>query len=141
MLEKLRGTQHQVVTGVTVLDASKSRHITCSMASGITLREITDAEIQKSIDSGVPFDKAGSYAVQDIELSPAKSWEGCYPNIVGLPLCRLLQMLGDLGLSLQFVHSKGKQTKDVTSRCTGECPFNPESIPDVGRGDIRRDGP
>ena len=97
MLRRLRGTIHHVCTGITVVDAATGRRLTDSMTSQITLREFSDAEIEASIATGTPRDKAGAYAVQDAELRPASTWEGCYHNIVGLPTCRLLQMLEDLG--------------------------------------------
>ena len=97
MLRRLRGTTHHVSTGLTVADAATGRALTTSMTSEITLRDFTDDEIEASIATGTPRDKAGAYAVQDTALNPASSWEGCYHNIVGLPTCRLLQMLDELG--------------------------------------------
>ena len=70
------------------------------MFSNITLRDLSDEEIDASIASGTPLDKAGAYAVQDADLRPAQSWDGCYSNIVGLPLCRLGEMLVELGYPL-----------------------------------------
>ena len=61
---------------------------------------LTDEEIEVSIASGTPLDKAGAYAVQDTELRPAQSWDGCYSNIVGLPMCRVVDMLRELGCEL-----------------------------------------
>ena len=123
MLIQLRGTRHQVVTGVTVIDAASGRTITDSMSSDITLRNLSGPEIDASIASGTPMDKAGAYAVQDQELSPAESWEGCYSNIVGLPLCRLVEMLDELGYTLPPVESL--ETLPVSARCTARCPFQP----------------
>ena len=100
MLRQLRGTRHQVTTGLTVLDAASGRRLTDSMTSYITLRDFTYEEIEESIASGTPLDKAGAYAVQDVALRPAESWEGCYSNIVGLPLCRVAEMLEELGCDL-----------------------------------------
>jgi MAF protein len=97
MLLQLRGTTHHVSTGLTVVDAASGRTLSDYMTSQITLRDITDEEIEHSIASGVPKDKAGAYAVQDTELRPAIDWQGCYNNIVGLPVCRLLEMLQELG--------------------------------------------
>ena len=97
MLHRLRGTTHEVYTGVTVVDAASGRRTTDWMASTITLRDLSDEEIERSVASGAPRDKAGAYAVQDTELRPASAWEGCYSNIVGLPVCRLLEMLAELG--------------------------------------------
>ena len=97
MLRRLRGTTHHVSTGLTVVNAATGASLTASMTSRITLREFSDEEIEGSIATGVPRDKAGAYAVQDTELRPASRWEGCYHNIVGLPTCLLLRLLRELG--------------------------------------------
>ena len=97
MLRRLRGTVHHVSTGLTVMNAATGRALTTSMTSEITLRHFSDAEIEASIATGTPRDKAGAYAVQDMAFNPASGWDGCYHNIVGLPTCRLLQMLQELG--------------------------------------------
>ena len=100
MLRQLRGTRHQVASGLTVVDAASGRYLSDSMTSNITLRDLSDREIDASIATGTPLDKAGAYAVQDTDLRPAQSWDGCYSNIVGLPLCRLGEMLAELGYPL-----------------------------------------
>ena len=97
MLRRLRGTTHHVSTGLTVVNAGTGQALTTSMTSEITLREFSDEEIETSIATGAPRDKAGAYAVQDTELRPASDWDGCYHNIVGLPTCLLLRLLGELG--------------------------------------------
>ena len=117
MLRRLRGTTHHVCTGVTVVNADTGRGVTSSMTSEITLREFTDEEIEASIATGTPRDKAGAYAVQDTEFCPASSWDGCYHNIVGLPTCRVLLMLGDLGWSAP----QGWQLPEVAA-CGPGCP-------------------
>ena len=124
MLRRLRGVRHKVVTGISVIDAAGDRAVTDCMASGVTLRDLSDAEIAASIDSGAPFDKAGAYAVQDRELRPAQSWEGCYSNIVGLPLCRLSEMLASLGFLLP-----PRDAMRVPGGCTLDCPFMPGEAP------------
>ncbi|MCH7712354.1 MAG: septum formation protein Maf [Chloroflexi bacterium] len=118
MLHRLSGTQHQVMTGLSVVNVATGDRQTDWMASGIKLRDLSDAEIDASIRSGTPFDKAGAYAVQDQELCPAEWWRGCYSNIVGLPLCRLLEMLEALGYPLP-----DREKLRAPSGCTGECPF------------------
>ena len=106
MLRELRGSRHQVITGVAVVDAASGRRVVDSLTSHVTLRQLTDAEIETSIASGTPLDKAGAYAVQDRALRPAESWEGCYYNIVGLPLSRLSGMLEALGCNLPAAAKK-----------------------------------
>jgi MAF protein len=100
MLEKLRGTDHQVMTGVTVVYVPSGRCLTDSVTSNVRLRHLSDAEIEASVASGTPLDKAGAYAIQDQELQPAAAMSGCYSNVVGLPLCRLVAMLRELGCPL-----------------------------------------
>jgi MAF protein len=118
MLRELRGTRHHVTTGVTVVDAASGRRLTETVTSQVTLRDFTDAEIDASIASGTPLDKAGAYAVQDQVLRPAQSWEGCYSNIVGLPVCRVLEMLEELGCELPAPRSSQPPVD-----CGSTCPF------------------
>jgi 23S rRNA (uracil1939-C5)-methyltransferase len=117
MLQQLSGTTHHVSTGITVVDAASGKTLSDAMTSQITLRELSEQEIEASIASGVPGDKAGAYAVQDTELRPASDWEGCYNNIVGLPVCRLLEMLQELGYQLPM----GWMVPDEIA-CGEDCP-------------------
>ncbi|MCI0788586.1 MAG: 23S rRNA (uracil(1939)-C(5))-methyltransferase RlmD [Chloroflexi bacterium] len=119
MLRQLSGTTHHVATGLTVIDAASGRTLSDAMTSQITLRELSDQEIEASIASGVPRDKAGAYAVQDTELRPAADWEGCYNNIVGLPICRLLEMLRELG----YRFPEGWSVPSAIA-CGEDCPVN-----------------
>ena len=127
MLRELRGTQHQVMTGVTVIDAASGQCLTQSMTSEIRLRNFSDAEIEESVASATPLDKAGAYAVQDQGLRPAESWQGCYSNIVGLPLCRLVEMLAGLGFPLPPPVSGGPLA--VAEGCGPECPLQQRRSP------------
>jgi 23S rRNA (uracil1939-C5)-methyltransferase len=129
MLRRLRGTTHHVFTGLTVVDAAAGRHLTGSMTSQITLRDFTDDEIEASIATGTPRDKAGAYAVQDTELRPASGWEGCHHNIVGLPTCRLLLMLAELGWSPEH-----GWTLPDTAACGPGCPNRPVVAAPSGEG-------
>ena len=126
MLRKLRGTQHQVTTGLTVINVATGRSLTDHMTADIQMRDFTDAEMEESIATGTPMDKAGAYAVQDQEFKPATIREGCYTNVVGLPLCRMLEMLEELGFS-----PRGEIQKSVGARCLGYCPLREgkETVP------------
>ena len=99
MLKELSGTDHRVVTGVTVIEVDTGRYITDALKTSVSMRALSDEEIRGSVDSGTPMDKAGAYAVQDSDLEPASGIEGCYTNVIGLPLCRLISMLDELGAS------------------------------------------
>lgn len=118
MLGELRGTRHQVVTGLTVMDAASGRWLTESLTGEVAMRDFTDAEMEASIASGVPMDKAGAYAIQDREFQPARLEAGCYSNVVGLPLCRLAAMLQELGYELP-----GELPAEMGAECRTDCPF------------------
>lgn len=120
MLRELRGTSHQVSTGITVIDAASGQAVTGSMTSDVVLRILSDEEIEASIATGTPMDKAGAYAVQDPELRPAESWLGCYSNIVGLPVCKLLEMLEEIGYSQQ--NNLADLKKAAADYCGPSCP-------------------
>ena len=122
MLRRLRGTTHHVSTGLTVVNAATGDSRTVSMTSEITLRDYTDEEIEASIATGTPRDKAGAYAVQDTGLRPASAWVGCYHNIIGLPTCLLLQLLEELG----YRWSDGWRIPD-SARCGPGCPSKSEA--------------
>ena len=118
MLLELRGTEHQVTTGLTVVNASTGQLVTDHMTAEIVMRDFTDEEMENSIASGTPMDKAGAYAVQDTVFRPATLQGGCYTNVVGLPLCRMMEMLRELGYL-----PPAELPAAVGSRCLGFCPF------------------
>ena len=97
MLRSLRGKQHRVVTGVAVLGPGEGRERVASQVSVVAMRHYSDEEIRTYVASGEPMDKAGAYAVQDTTFRPADGVEGCYTNVMGLPLCLLVDMLKEGG--------------------------------------------
>ena len=100
MLRSLRGQVHGVVTGVAVLDTATGACETSSRSSAVHLRNYTDEEMLAYIASGEPMDKAGAYAAQDQTFRPALSIDGCYLNVVGLPLCDTITLLGKMGVAV-----------------------------------------
>ena len=120
MLTRLRGTSHHVTTGITVYDAATRRCVTESHTADVLMREFSDAEMERSIASGTPMDKAGAYAIQDDEFRPTSLQHGCYSNVMGLPACRVVEILADMGCELpDFAEMT------VPSGCTVPCPLNP----------------
>ena len=92
MLHTLRGRQHQVVTTVAITYAplrQRGEVLLRSVKSRVNMREYEDDEIERYVATGIPYDRAGAYGVQDSILNPAESVIGCYLNVVGLPLCAL----------------------------------------------------
>lgn len=115
MLERLRGRNHQVITGFTILDATSGKSLSGAKSSEIYLRNFSDKEIADYVASGESLDKAGAYAVQDKNFRPAHRTEGCYLNIVGLPLCEVIQQLCKIGLDAKL--RKGWQLPDECENC------------------------
>lgn len=87
MLKRLRGREHRVITGVAVVNARTAEIYTAHEVTTVNMRNYSDEEIRRYIQRGEPFDKAGAYAIQDPLFRPVASWDGCYLNVVGLPLC------------------------------------------------------
>lgn len=94
MLRQLRGRSHQVYTAVALLQNGNLLVECCGTA--VPMREYSQAEMRAYIDSGDPLDKAGAYAIQHAGFHPVESLQGCYANVVGLPLCHLLRALRKL---------------------------------------------
>ena len=100
MLLGLRGRAHAVITGV-VLRTSGEREWGAAVTTRVHMRAYTEAEVERYVERGEPYDKAGGYAVQDAEFRPVERLEGCYLNVVGLPLCAAARGLETLGLAVQ----------------------------------------
>ena len=96
MLHQLRGTKHNVTTSVAMTYAPHRQRrdtVTRTVTSEIQMRYFTDAEMERYLASGIWVERAGAYGVQDAEFNPAAGVQGCYLNVVGLPLCAVLDML------------------------------------------------
>jgi len=97
MLARLRGRSHVVLTGV-VLQAGVGLRWGGVVSTEVVMRAYTHLEVEEYIGRGEPFDKAGGYAVQDEVFRPVEQLEGCYLNVVGLPLCAIAAGLTALGV-------------------------------------------
>lgn len=93
MLKKLSGKVHSVMTGITVLRTSDAKCETVYEETKVSFKEITDEEIKSYIKTREPIDKAGSYGIQGIGSMFIEKIEGDYFNVVGLPVCRLCDLL------------------------------------------------
>jgi septum formation protein len=100
MLSQLRGLSHEVITGLAVIDSDSGRQITAAVSTRVAMREFGDEKIEEYIRSGEPFDKAGAYAIQGMGSRLISSFEGCYNNVVGLPLCETVVLLNAVGIIL-----------------------------------------
>ena len=99
MLQQLSGRTHSVLTGVALVrlpDGERRQFIESTL---VHFRPITDEELAAYLATGEPYDKAGSYAIQGLAGRYIPRIEGCYFNVVGLPLSRVLTELKSLGWS------------------------------------------
>lgn len=117
MLKALRGKPHRVVTGIALLPPRPAEPIVAHVSTSVLMRPYTDEEIDTYIATGSPMDKAGAYGVQDTDFHPAAPVNGCYFNVVGLPLCAASEMLREAGFPPVV-------DLDVASACISHrCPF------------------
>jgi MAF protein len=95
MLERLRGRPHHVFTGIAIRNSELEW--AAVVDTRVWMRDYASEEVEAYIARGEPFDKAGGYAVQDTVFRPVERLEGCYLNVVGLPLCAVAAGLRTLG--------------------------------------------
>lgn len=108
MLRRLRGRTHQVLTGLAVLRTDNDTQVCELGCTQVPMRKYSEAEIAAYVASGDPLDKAGGYAIQHPEFRPVTDLQGCYANVVGLPLCHLGRALRRLNLPVR---------EDLPARC------------------------
>ena len=103
MLKKLSGEVHQVFTGYSILCKSKNRIFSETVQTEVFFKNLTDEEIEWYIRTKEPFDKAGAYAIQGLGTFLVKRINGSYTNVVGLPVCEVIEFLikeGVVGLTV-----------------------------------------
>jgi predicted house-cleaning NTP pyrophosphatase (Maf/HAM1 superfamily) len=98
MLRSLRGRQHQVYTALALLHTSDECIWETICLTQVPMRRYSNAEIQAYVRSGDPLDKAGAYAIQHAGFHPVAALQGCYANVMGLPLCHLVVLLRQAGI-------------------------------------------
>jgi len=99
MLEMLSGRTHSVLTGVTLIRLPDAERRAFVETTHVHFTKLSDAEITRYLATGDPLDKAGAYGIQGRAGRYVPRVEGCYFNIVGLPLARLVLGLAELGWS------------------------------------------
>ena len=100
MLGMLAGRMHRVISGLAVVDAKTGRARTGAVSTTVWFRDLTPAEIRSYVLTGEPLDKAGAYGIQEKGALLVEKIEGCYFNVVGLPLSLLREMLREYGVNL-----------------------------------------
>ena len=100
MLARLSGRTHQVFTGLTVIDSAANRTVETVEVTDVTFRTVTSEEIDRFVEAVQPTDRAGAYTVDGPGSLLVESYQGCYQNVLGLPIVRLDLLLRELGYSL-----------------------------------------
>jgi septum formation protein len=93
MLARLSGRTHRVLTGYCICCRSRQRHVCEVATTEVRFKFLSKAEIGWYIRTREPFDKAGAYAIQGIGTFLVKSISGSYTNVVGLPVCEVIEYL------------------------------------------------
>ena len=101
MLRDLRGREHQVITGLAVVETGRpgATPETASVTTRVRMDGYDDALIDAYVATGEPLDKAGGYAVQGLGSRLVAAVDGCFTNVVGLPLTTTRTLLARRGLS------------------------------------------
>jgi septum formation protein len=100
ILKRLNGGTHSVLTGIAVVDAETGREAVGCVRTSVKMKRLTEKEIDAYVASREPLGKAGAYAVQGKGALLIERINGCYYNIVGLPLPKLADMLKKFHVSL-----------------------------------------
>jgi septum formation protein len=97
MLSRLSGRTHTVFTGVTLVEADTGVTLSDVVRTDVGIRGLSGEDIRRYVATGEPMDKAGAYAAQGMAAPFVERVEGCFYNVVGLPLARLWEMLNEMG--------------------------------------------
>ncbi len=97
MLKKLSGVAHEVITGYAVFDREREGAVSAAVTTRVFFKALRDDEIRDYIATGCPFDKAGAYAIQGGAAYMVERIDGSYTNVVGLPLCEVVEALRRIG--------------------------------------------
>ena len=103
MLRRLSGREHRVITGVCLIYRGKQYCL--SETTRVLLRLLTEGEIAAYVATGESFGKAGSYAIQGLGALLVKKIDGCYSNVVGLPLMCVVELLKEAGINFAYKKS------------------------------------
>jgi septum formation protein len=93
MLNVLSGQTHQVVTGYALINKSRRKIFGDAVRTDVRFKSLSEEEIEWYIQTTEPFDKAGGYAIQGLGSFLVKEINGSYTNVVGLPVCEVIELL------------------------------------------------
>ena len=102
MLSTLSGTTHVVFTGVTVINSATGETVSDVAEAVVYMKKLSDEEISTYVESGEPMDKAGAYGIQGYGSMIIERIEGCYFNVMGLPMSLLHDLFKKLNVNLLY---------------------------------------
>jgi MAF protein len=119
LLQTLRGRWHHVVTGVVVCTHHEGKTMmhSANCVTPVRMRHYSDAEIGEYIASGDPLDKAGAYGIQHPAFQPTAEIDGCYFNVVGLPLCTVTDLLAEFEVYPARQHLRADTACPWSEKC------------------------
>ncbi|AOK89499.1 Maf family protein [Paenibacillus sp. SEL1] len=100
MLTALQGRTHRVYTGVACIHTGTGEMLVRHRQTEVTMKPLSQEQIVAYVNTGEPSDKAGAYGIQGMGATLVESIQGCYFNVVGLPLSLLSDMLSDFGVNV-----------------------------------------
>jgi septum formation protein len=121
-LQRLCGREHRVITGVCLLRTPKEEAFTAVELTTVRMRDYSPSELEEYLASGDGMDKAGAYGIQHPAFHPVESLDGCYTNVMGLPMCRVYDLLERAG-------SKPIRPLPEGCRAGGACGFEELNFP------------
>lgn len=98
ILKLLSGKVHSVITGFTLFDTKTGKTITKRKVTKVWFKKLSDEEIDSYVRMGEPQDKAGAYGIQEKGAIFVEKIQGCYFNVVGLPVCAVVSELQRFGV-------------------------------------------
>jgi len=102
MLRALSGKRHVVISAYCLFHQKDGVCLVRSVESGVVFKDLREHEIEGYLNSGEPFDKAGGYAVQGLGAFMVREVHGSYTNVVGLPICQVIESMLELGVIDRF---------------------------------------
>ncbi|CAH1204182.1 dTTP/UTP pyrophosphatase [Paenibacillus plantiphilus] len=100
MLSRLQGREHEVYSGVACISWDGEHELVTHRKTRVSMKSLDHEQIRRYVATGEPMDKAGSYAIQGIGATIVERIDGCYFNVVGLPLSLLSDMLSSFGVDV-----------------------------------------
>ena len=122
ILKKMRGKTHLVHTAISLHKGETDEIMREICHTKVSMRNYSDEEIQTYLNKNNYLDKAGAYAIQDLAFHPVERIEGCYSNVMGLPLCSLFRLFQQAGFRLDI---------KIAERCQGYNDITCEVYPQI----------